>query len=464
MFKTIPLILLSSLSLFASENLLSFEEKYPEFKPVKVVEVKINKEISFAAENLNLKQALYTIAKSAGMDIVIDNDVDTNKVVSLSLSKTNIINVLDLVVNSGGCAYQIKNNIIYVSNFTEKTYSIPYIQSSSGYSTTLGGDILGSTQSSSNSINGKNTLDFKNTSDYGDFYKQLEDSIKGSLSTTGSFVLNKFTGTLVVKDNNRVIKSIDNLIEKIKASSNRQVFIEAKILEVTLNDSHQLGIDWSNIPAASDFIFQQSLGLAGSVAGVASYSDKNINLVLTALNTAGNVDALSNPKIKVISGQSALISSGKIVPFWEKEVTYTASSTPGVPATPVVTYTRRDVLDGLSLGVMPVIKDDGTILLNVTPITSNIENTVNLTDPSTSGDDSIIASAPILNIKEAGTVIQAKNNELVLIGGLISKVKKSDDKSVPFLSDIPYIGNLFKQINHTEEKRELVILLKLNII
>ncbi|HUH42207.1 MAG TPA: hypothetical protein VLZ29_03750, partial [Sulfurimonas sp.] len=129
-------------------------------------------------------------------------------------------------------------------------------------------------------------------------------------------------------------------------------------------------------------------------------------------------------------------------------------------STSEITYNRRDVLDGVTMGVTPTILEDGKIMLNIIPITSSIEEIVNYTDEN----GAAVATAPVLNIKEAGTVIYAKDNNLVLIGGLINNTVSKQKSTVPWLSDIWGLGALFSKTINKDEKRELVILIRLKII
>lgn len=147
------------------------------------------------------------------------------------------------------------------------------------------------------------------------------------------------------------------------------------------------------------------------------------------------------------------------MPFWEKEVE-TQQGTGGSASNQQVTYNRRDVLNGLTMGVTPTILDNGKIMLNIIPITSNIEDVIKHTDEQ----GNVVASAPVINIKEAGTIIYAKNNDLVLIGGLINNTIEKHTESVPFLGSIPYLGTLFRNIVTTKEKKELVILMRVKVI
>lgn len=456
----------------ASEEIKQFNESAKNTPPPPMVLPSVyqnispfsGKTISLSAENANLRQVLYLISQSTGLNLIIDSDVDANTLITLTLDKASTEDALDTVMDLSGCSYTLKGNMLYIKQYSQRTFSIPYIHTQSSFDSTLGGDILGTGGSgSTGSVSGKFALNYKNPAEANDFYKQLETNIKELLSPNGKFTLNQFTGTLVVTDTNRVLETIDGILKKIKKSASRQVLIEAKILEVVLNDEHELGVDWNTLPGAiGDFAFTQTLGLSNAVAGTLSYSDKHINAVMTALDTAGDVQTLSNPRIKVASGQSALFTSGKLVPFWDLQVT-PSTNTGGTITPAIYEFTRRDVLDGLSLGVTAKITEEGQIILNIVPVTSTIEGEKKLSK-TIDGTLEEVASAPVINIKEAGTIIYAKNNDLVLLGGLINTIKKDERESIPLLGDLPYMGALFSRTYSKDEKRELVILLKLNLV
>jgi len=112
------------------------------------------------------------------------------------------------------------------------------------------------------------------------------------------------------------------------------------------------------------------------------------------------------------------------------------------------------------MGVTPTVMEDGRIMLNIVPVISSIEDIVDYRDENGVS----VATAPIINIKEAGTTIYAEDNDLVLIGGLINNTVSKQQRSAPVLSDVPYLGNLFKKTVNTDEKRELVILIRLRIV
>ena len=433
--------------------------------------------ITFSAEKANLYKVLYSISKIAGLNLIIDRDVEKNIPVTLSVKDANLEDVLHIIMQMSGCYYTLDGNILHVKEYMRKRFNISYVHSNSSFSTKLGGDTLSTAtsgggssggSSSGKGISGKYSLNYDSPKGANDFYKHLDENLKLLISENGKYTLNRFSGVLSIYDKKQNIDSISNFIKDIKKQFNKQILIEAKILEVSLNKSHQLGINWDSVgnsvfSSAHKLSFGQSLGLLGTstafpnplsnaVAGTISYSSKNFNALIDAIDKNGKIDTLSNPRIKVLNGQSAIISSGKLVPYWEKQIDTTQGSS---TTDQQITYNRRDVLDGITMGVTPTVMDNGKIMLNITPISSSIEGEKN--DPAGN-------SAPIINIKEAGTIIYAKDNDLVLIGGLISNSISKSYSSVPILGDIPLIGSLFRQTNNTKEKKELVILLRIKVI
>lgn len=468
----------------ASKEIEAFKEKSkkrsaPELKlPSVYQEITVfdEKKVTFASQNAKLDSVLYSMAEIAGLNLIMDKDVDTSATVTVSLKDAPLKDALDTIMKISGCFYDLRGNILHVKQFEQKSFRVPYVHSVSSFKTELGGDMLSSSKSSSSSSGGSSgggssgqsstkgefSLKYDNPVDANNFYDQLEKNIAATISKNGKYTLNRFSGILSVYDKRETINAVEEMINKVKKEASKQVQIEAKILEVVLNDAHSLGVSWdvvahSVLQSGDQLNMGQTLGLSGAVAGTMSYSSRNFSSVITALKESGDVDTLSNPSINVLSGQSAMISSGKLVPFWEKQVQTTSStSTSGTE----VTYNRRDVLDGVTMGVTPTIMEDGRIMLNIVPVTSKIEEVVNYTDQA----GNPVASAPIINIKEAGTVIQAKDNDLVLIGGLINKSTQKQKDSVPLLGDIPYLGGLFTKSVDTHEKRELVILLRLKVV
>ncbi|MDO8453565.1 MAG: hypothetical protein Q7S59_03220 [Sulfurimonas sp.] len=425
-----------------------------------------DKKISFSAEDAPFSKVMYSISELSGLNLIIDQDIDKNITITMSVNEAGLLEALDVIMNLSGCYYDLNGNILHVKQFERKTFLIPYVHSNTSFTTELGGDTLNSANSGmggGQGIKGDFKLKFDNPKEINSFYEQLEKNIASLMSSEGKYTLNRFSGILSVHDKKANVNAVEVMVNRVKKQCNQQVLIEAKILEVVLNDNHSLGISWdavanSVLSSGDKLQLQQPLGLSSAVSGTMTYSANNFSSVIKALDEYGDVDTLSNPSISVLSGQSAIISSGKLLPFWEKEV-QTTQGTGGSASTSEVTYTRRDVLNGLTMGVTPTIMDDANIMLNVIPITSSIEDVVEYADEN----GKTVASAPVLNVKEAGTIIYAKNNDLVLIGGLINNAVSKKEEKVPLLGDIPWLGSLFTRTVKKDEKRELVILIRIKV-
>ncbi len=452
----------------------------PPPKIVKPPKVKFNpfknKFFSFTARNTPVLNVLYAIANDVGMNLIVAPDVDINKTITANFNKTSAKDTIDIVMDLTGLYYEIKGNIIYVKSIMTKTFHIPYVHTNSDYNVSLGGDVLGSAQAvsqvsgagsiggggstgGSNQLKGNFSLKYKTPEEINNFYAQIEQNISQILGEEGSYSLNRFTGTLVVKAPKEKIKLISKFLKKIKKETRKQVLIEAKIVEVTLSDRFEYGIDWSVI--FRDFIgtgavanISQSLALPFGNGQVA-VTGADFSMVLNALSSVGKVETLSNPRVRVLNGQSAMISTGKIVPFWEKQIqTLTAQTT-----SQEVSYLRSSVLDGILLGVSAYINEDNTITLNIIPVSSKIEGTKRLIE-----NGKVQAEAPVLNIKETGTIVKARNNDLIIIGGLIGTDIQDKKEGIPYFENLPLVGKIFQRKVKSSEKKELIIFLKPTLI
>lgn len=449
------------------------------------------KKISFSATKAPLSKLLYILANEAGLNLVVDEDVNVEKEITINLKNTSLEDALEVTMNISNSYIELKGNILHVKNLMTKTFELPFINMKPTTSSSLGGDLLGANDSGG--LTGDFSMEYESNDDYSDFYQQLEESVEAVLSEEedfeGKYSINKFTGTLIVTDKKNVINQVEEIVNNLHKFLNKQILIEAKVMEVILNDSHQLGVNWqkawqninsakgtltlgsnltgiagslsqtANIAAGNAFNSSISPAVNGGVATSLSYTTKSFEAIIQAMETAGSIEVVSNPRIKVMNGQSGVLTSGNVIPYWEKEVTYTTTGTGATAVTtPEITYNKTDVLSGISLGVTPIIRNDGSVVLNVIPVITTIDGEKSVVDAA--GE---IASAPIINIKQAGTTVITKDGDMVVIGGLISSKKMSDENKIPYAGDIPVAGNLFKNSMTSHEKRELVIIIKIDV-
>jgi type II secretory pathway component GspD/PulD (secretin) len=185
----------------------------------------------------------------------------------------------------------------------------------------------------------------------------------------------------------------------------------------------------------------------------------NFNGLLQALQAQGEVRVLSNPRVNIMNGQTALLSVGRNVNFISRVETTTSAVSTGTVPTTTFTVQTSSVLSGIIIGIVPHINEHGEISMAVTPIVTDL---VKLEDRVVGrvGENTIQISLPTIDLRELSTTVKVKDGNMVVIGGLIQNKDKLIDNQVPFLGNIPIIGYLFKSRDKQIEKTELIIMLR----
>jgi len=267
------------------------------------------------------------------------------------------------------------------------------------------------------------------------------------------------------------MKMIDVYMKRLIAGINRQVYIEVKVLDVTLSDDQALGIDWSRVAptgAAGEFTVSTSNTIAGAVGGAAILPStfalgytrtlagivNNISAAVQALAQQGTVRVLSQPRVRAMNNQPAVIKVGTDRTFYTLQTTVT---TPGLGA-PILTTTEEatQVTEGLVLTVTPQISPNGLIILDVMPVINKIVGV----DTSPSGN----SNAARVETKQASTLVRVADGETAVIGGLIQEEDSETNRNVPGMGSIPLLGDLFKGQYSNKVRRELVIFITPHLI
>lgn len=272
-------------------------------------------------------------------------------------------------------------------------------------------------------------------------------------------------GIVTVTAPRSLLGQVEAYLGALKKELSRQVMIEAKIIEVQLSDEYQQGVDWSDLLEHSTFGSAITFGNGGTIypkEGVKFISQvdlagKSFNLFLSALKTYGSVRVLSNPKIALLNGHPAMITVGESMKYIDS-VTSTIDADTGI-----ITYTveTKSLLDGLGLGVMANITSDSEVVLHLTPVVSKLNGEIQY---EYFGGDQSRVGLPKIKLREMSTMARVKDGQLLVIGGLIDDMTTRDENKVPFLGDIPVLGNAFRHVSQTTSKRELIILLRPKIV
>lgn len=277
------------------------------------------------------------------------------------------------------------------------------------------------------------------------------------------------SGLVTVRAFPEEIKSIKRFLNHSERNLQRQVVIEARILEVILNDEYQQGINWTQVLAnagSTDFQFNTSAGgfgneLSAALGGVTSLSflNQDFSGVVSLLETQGNIQVLSSPRVTAINNQKAVIKVGDdeyFVTDISSQNTITANSTSVVPDIELTPF-----FSGIALDVTPQIDENGSILLHIHP---SVIETQEQEKVVTLNQEQIVLPLAQSTIRESDTIIRANSGEIVVIGGLMQSVITDESSQTPLLGDIPLLGNLFKNKRKRETKKELIILLKPTVV
>ncbi|TNE73010.1 MAG: pilus (MSHA type) biogenesis protein MshL [Gammaproteobacteria bacterium] len=285
-------------------------------------------------------------------------------------------------------------------------------------------------------------------------------------------IVNPGAGLVMVRGSSDELQLVEDYLRRTELIMQRQVILEAKILEITLNEGYQQGINWSDVQSASsitasdglpeDFTAQALAGQAiqtSDIGGLFSASVRagDFTGLIQLLGKQGNVQILSSPRISTVNNQKAVIKVGTDeffvtdIDFDDDNSTVTGSdsTSTSVELTPF--------FSGISLDVTPQISESGSITLHVHPSVSEVNDQEKVI---TIGERDVTLPLAASTVRETDSVIRAESGQIVVIGGLIQNSSEDSNAAVPFFSDIPLVGELFKQRDFQSRKSELVILLR----
>ena len=329
-----------------------------------------------------------------------------------------------------------------------------------------------------------------------DFWHDLEANLRSFVGTDGGhgIFINPQAGVIAVRGTPRELRDVQEFLHKIESISTRQVVLEAKILEVTLSDGMQTGINWSflghkgatttslnqtgpqqgfgsnTFSSGTSLLNQPSTtvsvtpGSSNPIAGTVTNTlggafaiavdGANFASYIELLSTAGKTRVLSSPRVSTLNNQKAVIKAGSDAFF----VTGVSSNT--VVGTSSATNLNVDLtpfFSGVALDVTPQISEDGEVILHIHPTVSEV--TAQITQLTAGGTTDTLPLA-YSEVRESDSVVKAKSGQLIVIGGLMRTEHTYQDYRVPILGDIPLLGNLFKSQQKQDIHTELVILLR----
>ena len=413
---------------------------------------------SLIFENAPLGEIINAILTDTDYNLSVESGIDLTRPVTVRITNATLREAFEMVIAKGSdYAWKIENGVVYVQRFEEKIYNLDYLDMSADTEVDIGGDMLASSVENAGVV-GKFQLKSKRTAEINDVWTNVKGALEALKSPEGVLQVNRNAGIIYMADTPLRIETMVKFLDSLAESLHRQVFIEARIMEVKLDDAHKYGVDWTEM----DILFKSNAGIwpdnfnlfvnGGSTVALADTS--SVSAVVDFLRTQGEVSVLSNPHLAVMNGQSAVFTVGFQFPFGDIE---------GVDEnfeTNTVTFrsTIKRAILGLQLGLTPQISSDGIISLLIVPTLTRIKDEVQVELPSTGGS-TLSISNPVIDLQELATTVRVRERQSVVLAGLINQVKKLEQEGLPFLSEVPILKYFFSRIEESYENSELVIFL-----
>lgn len=465
----------------------STETKAPELKAAAPAKV-----YSLGVKNADIKDIILLISKESGVTITSDKEVEGK--VTIDAKDKTLKEILHAILKPIGFTFFYDEGVIRVGKprLVTGVFPVNYIKDkrtsssmmnaaisttgTTGYTPSGSGIATGGTGSptSTGSTGGQQGSVSVTTSGTSDFWNEIIKGVEvivfGGAGTgqrhEGGYsrgeksgkklIVNELAGLIYVTDYSDNMDNVKILLEEIEKSVKRQVLIQAHIMEVSLNDSFTFGVDWNLLLGSGTGTSGQLLGVSQSLAPTPpskvfqlNLTEKKFSGLLDAMREQGQLNMLSSPKISTLNNQRAVIKLTTKEVSW---ITNTAFSSDGKV---FLQYTTPQVDEvGIFLDVTPQISEDGMITMQIHPSISE-KTKLSYSPPGVSG----VSSKPIIDSREVDTIITVRDGQTIVIAGLIVDKIIETKRSVPFLSDIPVIGNAFKYLSYEKKKVELVILL-----
>ena len=461
-----------------------------------------------SVHNAPAAQVFLQLGVNTPYNILVSPEIAGN--VTLSLKQTTVPEALEALRELFGYDFRMASGnrvFVYPNTVQTRLFKINYLpgrrqgasdlrvsSSSIGQATgtsTSTGSSSTSGSSGSSVTRGQDTSSVRMTTDT-DFWREVQEALSNLVGKESgrSVTLNPSAGVIVVRATPAELRQVGDYLRAIQLTIERQVMLEAKIVEIKLSKGSETGVNWTafrGINSGSTKVGGIGMAPGISLSNTGSLVDGNITVapgvsaatgalgkgfyglafqsanfaaLLSFLETQGDVKVLSSPRIATLNNQKAVLKVGSDELF-VTGVSTTQTST-GSTTTSSPTLSLQPFFSGISLDVTPQIDENGAVMLHVHPAVSSVSEIQKVIDLGELGRYTLPLAASAIN--ETDSIVRVRDGQIVAIGGLMQQNSVNDRSGVPGLSSLPGVGGLFRYQANSEEKHELVILIKPTVI
>ena len=440
-------------------------------------------------EPIALSDALLSIIDECDVSLDLDGEGTERKfrdakVGYVSLRAVNADEAIDFLLQRANLHHKLNGDQLVIRNLDTKVYKLDYINNSrTGSSSSdikIGGSAGSSSSGGSSTSSGDSstTLKTEETIDFsGDLDKELasvlsrpEDGASGDAKSAAAVLVNSKSGLVTVTGTRKQLDRVTDYLNQTLKSLKKQVLIDVQILSVELVNDKQTGIDWGMLPinatGAGSYDYTYNQGGSNTKAfnfgsgftasnplnadgGMATSLQKSF---INFLQTQGTTKSLSNPKVLTMNNQPTLISVGDTF-------NYLLISSATTDSESTQTTEQESSFVGVLLDITPQIDDDGYITLRINPSYSYVTR-----DSITTSTTGVRTVAPDTKTNNISSVVRVRDGETVVLGGLISTEDSFNERKMPILGDLPFLGKLFGSKTKHTSTNEIVFVLTPHII
>ena len=472
----------------------------------KTEEAPAETKFDLVVSNTPAQQVFLAIVSGTRYSMLLHPEVGGS--ISLNLKDVTVFDALETIHQMYGYEYKVDGKRIYIQPLGLQTriFQVNYltgqregtsnlrVTSGSVSDNSSGGSAGTGTSTAGSSTSGLQSSQVSMTSK-ADFWDELSNALVAIVGSEPgrSVVISPMSGVIVVRAMPDEMNNVAAYLKASQISVERQVILEAKIVEVQLNESFQSGVNWAAFknnpnsllstgigapgstlnpitagaatvlsnnqltatPGATLLpVATSAMGAAGSLFGLA-FQTSNFAALLNFLETQGDVHVLSSPRIATLNNQKAVLKVGTDE-FFVTNVSSTTTTGTATTTTPEVTL--QPFFSGIALDVTPRIDQNDEIILHVHPSVSLVSTVNKIVDVGGVGGTLNLPLASS-SISETDSIVRARDGQIVAIGGLMRQATFDDQSGIPGLPK-----SIFGQTSKTTQKRELIILIKPTVI